>query len=235
MYSLTRTKGDRVSKATYPIKRLMTRDKGICWLCRKFVSREYATRDHVIPYSHGGPNHEANLKLAHRKCNEKRENKNLISKAESLKILLKCQSHLCFRCVSPLHSDDAMISMGCPRGSLREIKVAICKSGCEKKLLIPFQNRKSEKRINGRIESRKNRIPMEMVVADSLYADQLQDGDYVRFYAEGALRFGIVRDVVDNDEFFTVTIEDDVEGDIQEYSAGPETVYSLLVHEAVSV
>lgn len=226
-----------MSKATYPLSRLMKRDKGVCWLCRKLVDRDHATRDHVIPYSHGGPNHEANLKLAHRKCNEKRENKVLISKAEKLTILLKVQSHMCFRCVKPLHSDDAMISKDCPRGSLREIKIAICKSGCEKNYGIPFQQRRklNEVRIAKRIESRKNRIPMEMVVADSLSADQLESGDYVRFFAENALRFGIVRDVVDNDEFFTITLEDDVEGDVEEYAVDPETVFSLLVHEAVAV
>lgn len=224
-----------MSKATYPLSRLMKRDKGVCWLCRKLVDRDHATRDHVIPYSHGGPNHEANLKLAHRKCNEKRENKHLISKAEGLKILLKCQSHMCFRCVKPLHSDDAMVSMDCPRGSLREIKVAVCKDGCEKKLLIPFQKRRNESRISKRIESRKNRIPMEMIVADSLTGDQVQPGDYVRFFAEGALRFGIVRDIEDNDEFYTVTLEDEVEGDIETYAADLETVFSLLVHEAIAV
>ncbi|QIQ63079.1 HNH endonuclease [Streptomyces phage Moab] len=226
-----------MSKATYPLSRLMKRDNGICWLCRKLVHRDYATRDHVIPYSHGGPNHEANLKLAHRKCNEKRENQTLISKSEELKILLRVQSHICFRCLSPLHSEDAMVSRGCPRGSLREIKTAICKSECEKKFSIPFQQRRkmNDTRIAKRIESKKNRIPMEMVVADSLSADQLEIGDYVRFYAEHGLRFGIVRDVTDNDEFFMVTLEDDIEGDVEEYAVDPDTVFSLLVHEAVSV
>lgn len=226
-----------MSKATYPLSKLMKRDNGVCWLCKRLVNREHATRDHVIPYSHGGPNHEANLKLAHRKCNEKRENKVLISKAEKLKILLQTQNHMCFRCIKPLHSVDAMVSQDCPRGSLREIKVAICKTGCEKSYSIPFQQRRkmNDNRIYKRIESRKNRIPMEMVVADSLSGDQLEVGDYVRFYAEGALRFGIVNNVEDNDEFFTVKIEDDVEGDIEEYAVETNTVFSLLVHEAVAV
>lgn len=224
-----------MSKATYPLSRLIKRDRSVCWLCRTLVDREHATRDHVIPYSHGGPNHEANLKLAHRKCNEQRENKVLISKVEKLKILLKCQSHVCFRCLVPLKSGDAMVSQDCPRGSLREIKVAVCKSGCEKQLLIPFQKRRNETRIAKRLASRKNRIPMEMIVADSLSGDQVQPGDYVRFYAEGELRFGIVRDIVDNDEFFTVTLEDEVEGDVEEYAADIDTVFSLLVHEAVAV
>ena len=76
---------------------------------------------------------------------------------------------------------------------------------------------------------------MEMIVADSLTGDQVQPGDYVRFFAEGALRFGTVRDIEDNDEFYTVTLEDEVEGDIETYAADLETVFSLLVHEAIAV
>lgn len=51
------------------------RDKGICWLCGKSVSRKEASRDHVKDFSDGGSSNKRNLKLAHRKCNVERATK----------------------------------------------------------------------------------------------------------------------------------------------------------------
>jgi hypothetical protein len=224
-----------VAKAGSTIERIFNRDRGVCWLCRKLTDREDATRDHVIPFSHGGPNNEPNLKLAHRKCNEKRANQILISKKESLKILVECQDDKCFRCVKDVIIDDVMFSRDRARGSDRIMMVAICKSGCDKQAYIPRQKNYDENKITKRLASRKNRIPMEMVVADSLSPDQVEIGDYVRFFAEGALHFGTVVDVLDNGDDFTVTLIDDNEGDKVEYVVETDTVVSLLVQEAVAV
>lgn len=48
------------------------RDKGICHICKKHVPYSEATRDHVVPVSHGGSYWPKNLKLAHEKCNKDR-------------------------------------------------------------------------------------------------------------------------------------------------------------------
>lgn len=224
-----------MAKAGSTIEKVFNKDRGICWLCRKLVDKEEATRDHVIPYSLGGPNNEPNLRLAHRKCNEKRANQIRISKKESLKILIECQDGQCFRCTKSIHFDDVMISRDRARGSERFMQVAICKSRCEKIAYIPRQRRYNEVKINKRLASRKNRIPMEMVVADSLSPDQVEVQDYVRFFADGALRFGMVLDVNDNGDDFTITLSDDIEGDTVKYVIDQNTVVSLLVHEAVSV
>jgi 5-methylcytosine-specific restriction endonuclease McrA len=42
---------------------------GTCWICGLPGAD---TRDHVIPISHGGTNHPANIRVAHRSCNSKR-------------------------------------------------------------------------------------------------------------------------------------------------------------------
>jgi 5-methylcytosine-specific restriction endonuclease McrA len=57
---------------------LWTRQNGICWLCGGDMiasggdGHYAASFDHVIPRSKGGTSAEANLKLAHVKCNNKR-------------------------------------------------------------------------------------------------------------------------------------------------------------------
>jgi hypothetical protein len=61
-----------VSKCTITLDRLWKRDKKICWLCGLFCPRAEATRDHVIPLAWGGTNEQANIRLAHKKCNEER-------------------------------------------------------------------------------------------------------------------------------------------------------------------
>lgn len=54
------------------VKEIFKRDRKICHLCRKRLSREEASRDHLRPRSLGGQNGAENLKLAHRKCNSRR-------------------------------------------------------------------------------------------------------------------------------------------------------------------
>lgn len=54
------------------------RDGDRCWLCGRPMKFDNprrltgATLDHVLPRSRGGSNDLANLKLAHRVCNERR-------------------------------------------------------------------------------------------------------------------------------------------------------------------
>jgi 5-methylcytosine-specific restriction endonuclease McrA len=51
---------------------IFERDERVCHLCDRTVEREEASRDHVIPRSLGGRTNAANIKLAHRKCNNTR-------------------------------------------------------------------------------------------------------------------------------------------------------------------
>lgn len=56
---------------------IYSRDKGICWLCKKPVERVHASRDHVKKFSECETKDEArdlaNMKLAHVLCNEARD------------------------------------------------------------------------------------------------------------------------------------------------------------------
>lgn len=47
---------------------------GVCWLCEKPVTFVAMTLDHVMPKSRGGPFVAANLRPAHRLCNQRRGN-----------------------------------------------------------------------------------------------------------------------------------------------------------------
>jgi len=51
---------------------LYVRDMGRCQYCGKHLSRREATRDHVIPVSHGGKSTWKNLVICCRPCNEKK-------------------------------------------------------------------------------------------------------------------------------------------------------------------
>ena len=61
------------------IEELYKRDKGICGICGRYVTRSQlakglANRDHIVPSSLGGTNHRSNLQLAHYWCNIRRGN-----------------------------------------------------------------------------------------------------------------------------------------------------------------
>lgn len=68
------------------VTRLMSRDGELCHLCGILLLRKvkdpespsYITFDHVIPRSRGGLTVPANLRLAHRACNEARGNDPII-------------------------------------------------------------------------------------------------------------------------------------------------------------
>lgn len=51
---------------------LLRRDGPWCWLCRKVLTWNQMTFDHVIPRSKGGSHHTSNLRLACKGCNEQR-------------------------------------------------------------------------------------------------------------------------------------------------------------------
>lgn len=51
---------------------LLERDGGLCGICGGRVARRDASADHIIPRKYGGPNHPANLRLAHASCNSRR-------------------------------------------------------------------------------------------------------------------------------------------------------------------
>jgi 5-methylcytosine-specific restriction endonuclease McrA len=67
------------NRVHYLRQRLRERDGDLCWLCGKpmvFDSRknkpDAATIDHIVPQSHGGQTTMANLRLAHKLCNNRR-------------------------------------------------------------------------------------------------------------------------------------------------------------------
>lgn len=49
--------------------KILKRDKGKCWLCRKKVAKKDLSFDHVIPLSKGGEHSERNIRVAHLSCN----------------------------------------------------------------------------------------------------------------------------------------------------------------------
>jgi 5-methylcytosine-specific restriction endonuclease McrA len=63
-----------VRSTARPLIDLYKRDKGICWKCKREITLEESTRDHVVPRSLGGSNGWANLKLCCKPCNENRGN-----------------------------------------------------------------------------------------------------------------------------------------------------------------
>jgi len=63
-----------VNSTKRPLAELYKRDNGICWKCKRKITLEEASRDHIIPRSMGGVNHQSNLKLACKKCNANRSN-----------------------------------------------------------------------------------------------------------------------------------------------------------------
>jgi 5-methylcytosine-specific restriction endonuclease McrA len=54
------------------LERIYQRDRGTCWICRHKVARPNASRDHVTPLAEGGSTADWNVKLAHKACNEER-------------------------------------------------------------------------------------------------------------------------------------------------------------------
>lgn len=70
----------RRKPATPIIRTLRKRDGDLCFFCQRLVSVENETQEHLVPFSHGGPNHISNLVLAHKHCNERAGHQDAVSK-----------------------------------------------------------------------------------------------------------------------------------------------------------
>lgn len=58
-------------KSSTIIQSIRARDGDDCFFCAQPVSVEEESEEHLVPATHGGPNHISNLFLAHRVCNAK--------------------------------------------------------------------------------------------------------------------------------------------------------------------
>lgn len=61
------------------IARLISRDRGNCHICGRFVGRKSLTLDHIIPVARNGAFAEWNLAIAHRRCNQRRSTRAIIN------------------------------------------------------------------------------------------------------------------------------------------------------------
>lgn len=59
----------RTSKSTPVCKALRQRDGDACFFCHLPVAVEDESPEHLVAVTHGGPDHIANMALAHRECN----------------------------------------------------------------------------------------------------------------------------------------------------------------------
>ncbi len=69
---LRRSRSASSEKRAISVDALGVRDGWRCHICQKKVTRSDASRDHLIPLSHGGTWDPQNLALAHHRCNSKR-------------------------------------------------------------------------------------------------------------------------------------------------------------------
>lgn len=207
--------------------------KGMCWICTKRVPRKLASRDHIIPKSHGGPNHAANYALAHRLCNERRGNtKHLPNLSDALAILNICQNDMCGRCGVENQNRDMILMVR--KGQTRWTLTAVCFScklldstACDDERVssVPFQKNKIE------------RIPMsDMSVVDILSPFQIEKGDYVSFVAGKKERRGtVVEDINDRGNQISVTIHDEERDEKVTYNLNVELEVSLLMYSQMAV
>lgn len=79
----------RKAHATPRIATIRARDGDLCFFCLEVVKPEHESEDHIVAKTFGGPNHIANLVLAHRTCNSRAGN---LSAAE--KIAAHVAAHL---------------------------------------------------------------------------------------------------------------------------------------------
>lgn len=65
----------RQSKKSYRrrlIAALISRQGGVCWLCKRAMFESEITVDHIIPKARGGSGERENLMAAHGRCNSYR-------------------------------------------------------------------------------------------------------------------------------------------------------------------
>lgn len=75
----------------------------------------------------------------------------------------------------------------------------------------------------------------DMIMVDELSPSQIEIEDYIRFELDGEEREGVVLNVEDNGDTFTVTLSDDVEGDSVDYVIDSDADISLMMYGAVAV
>lgn len=75
----------------------------------------------------------------------------------------------------------------------------------------------------------------DMIMVDELSPSQIEIEDYIRFELDGEEREGVVLNIEDNGDTFTVTLSDDVEGDSVDYVIDSDTDISLMMYGAVAV
>ncbi len=81
------------------IPSIRKRDGDLCFYCNKFVDEYSASAEHLVAVTHGGPNHIANLVLAHKSCNEKAGH---LSVAEKIKLRLAVLEMSVFATISAM-------------------------------------------------------------------------------------------------------------------------------------
>lgn len=67
---------------------IIERDGLNCYLCRKLLTYETATIDHIIPMSKGGFHSPTNVRIACAECNQDKDNKDL-EEFQPLNIFIK--------------------------------------------------------------------------------------------------------------------------------------------------
>jgi hypothetical protein len=195
---------------------------GICWICHTKVKRNQASRDHIIPKSHGGPNHWANYALAHRSCNEKRGNDHILpTSQEVIDILNKCQENACGKCYVVGKNAATTLTIQHSRWTL----TGICRA-CEiiEKVFPGGISPSIPQQRNGNKEMDMS----DVIIADTLAPYQIEIGDYIQFVVGKKPRRGIVTNQPnDNDSFFTVEIHDE--------EVDYKTVYNISTNGTVSL
>jgi hypothetical protein len=212
---------------------LFIRDESICWLCNKPVTREQASRDHVIPKSLGGPNHLENYKLAHKDCNSYRGNSEVLpSREEVVAILTKIQGGICFKCQSKKVLTCVIIRNRSVKSRVLRIVCHSCGTNEKKARGFGLNQQIQLKKI--RVNEKK--VPMEMSVIDTILALQLEENDYARFHdINGALRSGNVLLVDDMGDEIDVTMHDDELDESVIYTVRATQTVELLGYAAMAV
>lgn len=212
---------------------LFIRDESICWLCNKTVTREQASRDHVIPKSLGGPNRMENYKLAHKDCNSSRgNNEALPSRNEVMAILNDVQKGICPKCHNKKPLVTVIIRMCSKKRSILKAVCISCGSNEKKAKGFGLNKRIKLKKIH----VNEKRVPMDMSVIDRILALQVEEQDYARFHdINGALHSGVVLSVNDMGDVIEITLSDDEDGDALTYMVRAEQTVELLGYAAIAV
>jgi hypothetical protein len=88
----------RNSPSKYLKQSLLDRDGRECFFCLGEMPNEDMTVEHLVPIHKGGPNHQDNMALAHRACNQKADNLPLMAKIKMRESALQPQINEDARC-----------------------------------------------------------------------------------------------------------------------------------------